>query len=264
MDKALGYYIFGIIAAAFAAAFPSLRWISLLAFLIVIPLGAIWIWRRLGRPISELGFSISRSWLRYLFIGLIVGLGIPLLFLLIQQLGGWVTVSPRGEPASSLNAFLSQVLIRMILLVAIEEFVFRGFFPKALTQRLGMWAAIVMSSLLWGASHLGSMVHEALAFGEITVAMATFLAWGITLSMCYLIAKRSLWLPYGLHLGVNLSFSLIGWYFVTQPNAAQWWIGHPSWSPESGLIGLLVWSMMALGAYWVARPIPGSVPAEGY
>jgi membrane protease YdiL (CAAX protease family) len=262
MNKALGLYIAGIIAAALAAAFPSLTWISLMAFLILLPLGAIWIWRVQGRPVGELGFSLSRGWLRYFAIGLLLGLGIPSVFLLIQQVGGWIAFSSRGEPISSLITSLPQVLIRLIFVVAIEEVVFRGFFPNALSQKVGTWTAIVLSSLLWGASHLGSMVNEGLALGEIAIAMATFLAWGITLGLCFLIAKKSLWLPYGIHLGVNLGFSLLGWYFITESMAPQWWVGHPSWSPESGLIGILVWVIIALGTYWVARPIPGYVPAE--
>lgn len=262
MNRTSGLYILGLVAAALAAAYPSLTWISLVAFLVIMPLGAIWIWRGQGRPIGELGFSLSRGWLRYFAIGLPLGLGIPLLFLLIQQLGGWLIFSPRGEPPSSLIALLPQLLIRMILVVAIEEFVFRGFFPNALSQRVSAWVTIVMSSLLWGASHLGSMVNEGLSIIEIAIAMASFLAWGITLSLCYLIAKRSLWLPYGLHLGVNLGFSLLGWVIITEPNAPQWWIGHPSWSPESGLIGLLVWVIIALVALRLASPTAESITVE--
>jgi membrane protease YdiL (CAAX protease family) len=85
----------------------------------------------------------------------------------------------------------------------------------------------------------------------ITVGMLTFLLWGITLTFCYLRAGKSLWLPYGLHLGINLCSSTVGIPFIIQPIAPQWWIGHPDWSPESGAIGVIVWLLFALVMVWI-------------
>jgi membrane protease YdiL (CAAX protease family) len=137
----------------------------------------------------------------------------------------------------------------MILVVAIEEFVFRGFFLNALSRKRGFWLAGGLSSLLWGISHLASMVREGLPPGLMSLGVASFLLWGITLCLSYLRAQNSLWLPYGLHLGVNLGFSLAGWFYATQPSAPQWWIGHPAWSPESGLVGVILWLILALASY---------------
>jgi hypothetical protein len=44
---------------------------------------------------------------------------------------------------------------------------------------------------------------------------------------------------------------VIGLFFITEPNAPQWWIGHPAWSPESGLIGVIVWLILALIIYCI-------------
>jgi membrane protease YdiL (CAAX protease family) len=244
-NKAIILYIFDVLAVVLSIAFASLMLLQLVSFLVIIPLGAIWIWKSEGRSVWDLGYRFSSGWLGFLAIGLVIGLGIPILFELIQVLGGWTTVTPLGEPLQDLVTYLPMVLIRMIIVVAIEELVFRGFFPNALSQRTGVWIAIVLSSLLWGASHLGSMVNEGLTPGLMIIGIASFLGWGITLSLCYLIAEKSLWLPYGLHLGVNLSSSLVGWFFIAQPNAPQWWIGHPAWAPESGLIGTIVWLILA-------------------
>jgi len=242
-------YIFGFIIVASSIAFPSLAWLSPLTFLLIFPLGAIWIWKSEGRSLGDLGYRFSSGWLLYLAIGLFFGLGIPVLFQVIQVLGGWITLTPRGEPIQCLISYLPTVVLRMVFIVAIEEFVFRGFFLNALRRRTGVKLAVVLSSLLWGAGHLTSMVNERLTPGLMFMGMATFLVWGITLSLCYLKAEKSLWLPYGLHLGVNLSFSLVGWFFITQPNSPQWWIGHSAWSPESGLIGIIVWLILALALY---------------
>jgi membrane protease YdiL (CAAX protease family) len=251
VSKTLGLYALGFIAAVSAAAFPSFAWISPIAFLLILPLGAFWIWRGQGRRIGDLGFATSHSRLRYLAFGLLVGLGVPILFLAIQRLAGWIALEPRGAAVSDFVAYLPPLLVRMILVVAIEELIFRGFFPVALSREVGIWGAMLLSSFLWGASHVGAMVHEGLAPGSITIAMATFLVWGIMLSLCYLIAEKSLWLPYGIHLGVNIGFSLAGLYFITQPSAPTWLIGHPAWSPESGLIGTVVWLVILLLAYWL-------------
>ncbi len=127
MNRTLALYIFGAIAAALAVAFPSLIWISLVAFLIILPLGAVLIWRGEGRPIGALGFRISKGWLRHLAIGLLFGLGIPVLFLLMQQLGGWIALVPGDEQVQSLMTYLPPAFIGMGLVVTIGELVFPQF-----------------------------------------------------------------------------------------------------------------------------------------
>jgi membrane protease YdiL (CAAX protease family) len=255
-------YFIGILAVAASVTISSLRWISTVAILLLIPLGAVLVWRSEGRPLGELGYRLSRGWPRNLGIGLLLGLGIPALFKLLFVLVGWATLTPRGEPLQDLITSLPPVLIRMMLVVGLEELVFRGFFPQALSRSTGPWPAILLSSSLWGATHLGSMVSAGLSGGAILLGMTTFLAWGITLSLCFLIGGKSLWLPYGLHLGVNLGFSLAGWYFITQPHAPEWWIGHPAWSPESGLIGPVVWLILALIAYRLVGAYAGLKPGN--
>jgi hypothetical protein len=253
MDRSLVLYIFGFFAVALAIAFPSLGWLFPTTFVFIFPFGAIWLWKSQGRSLVDLGFRFGSGWLRTLVIGFAFGLGIPVFFQVIQILGGWIALTPRGEPITDLIVYLPQLLLKMIFIVALEELVFRGFFLQALNRGRGIWLAIGLSSLLWGVGHLASMVNEGLSPGLIIIGQTTFLAWGITLSLSYLRAGKSLWLPYGLHLGVNLSFSLIGLFFITQPNAPQWWIGRDPWSPESGLIGTLVWVGLALVVYRFSR-----------
>lgn len=262
MKGTLGLYAFGMLAAALAAAFPSVTWISLVAFLLLLPLGAIWLLRAQGRRFDDFGLSLFGGWPRYLAIGMLVGLGVPVLFLMVQHVAGLRGLSPRDIHVLGTTALLLQVFVRMSLVVAVEEFLFRGFFLNALRQYFGIWVAIVGSSLLWGASHLGSFVGEGLSIGETVVGLASFLAWGATLSLCYLIARNSLWLPFGVHLGVNLGFSLAGSFFIAHATGPQWLIGHPSWSPESGLVGPLFWLIFALVAYWLARPVGAPLSAD--
>jgi len=252
VNKTFYLYVFGFLAVALAIAFSSLAWLSPVTFLLILPLVAIWIWKSEGGSLGDLGYRFSSSWFRYLAIGLFFGLGIPVLFQGIQVLSGWLTLTPRGEPVKDFLIYLPTVVIKMIFIAAIEEFVFRGFFPNALMRKMRIQFAIVLSSLLWGVGHLASMVNEGLTLELTIIGMVTFLAEGITLSLGYLKTGNSLWFPYGIHLGANLGFSLLGWFFVSKPNAPQWWIGHPSWSPESGLIGVAVWIILALLLFWLS------------
>jgi membrane protease YdiL (CAAX protease family) len=251
MRRALILYFLSFLAVFLLVIFPTPAWLSIVAFLLVLPLAAIWIWRSEGFPLGDLGYRLSNRWLRFFGLGILSGLAIPVLFSAIEVLGGWITLASREETIQGLISYLLPVLIRMILIVAIEEFVFRGFFLNALSINTSFRLTAVLSSLLWGATHLPSMVSDGLSPGLIIIGMASFVAWGITLSLAYLLAENSLWLPYGIHLGVNLGFSLIGWFFITQPITQQWLIGHPAWSPESGLIGVIVWSILAMVLYLI-------------
>ncbi len=229
-----------------AAMRPGLAWLSPLTFMLILPAGAVWLWLKGGHSLWDLGIRSSHGWKRRLIFGLGLGLLIPLLFQGIEWMAGWITVMPRTELVPGMLVSLPIVLVKMILIVAVEELVFRGFILQTLSPKTGFLAAAAASSLLWGLGHLTSMVQAGLATTEILIGMATFLFWGITLCLCTLPVAKSLWLPYGLHLGINLSFSLLGLPFIIQPQGFQKWIGNPAWSPESGWIGVVVWLALAL------------------
>ena len=265
LKNTLILYGTGWLAVALAIVFPALAWLSPLAFMVILPAGAVWVWKSHAGSLKDLGLRFSAGWMRRLGLGLLVGLAIPLLFQGLELWGGWIRLGPRQVSIQFLLLSLPLVLLRMLLVVGIEEFVFRGFFLQALgggTPALpgggigaGGWAVIILSSLLWGAGHLVSMAGNGLAPGSIMLGMTSFLLWGVTQSLCFLKTEKSLWLPYGMHLGINLSFgfSLLGWFFSIQPAGPQWWIGHPTWIPESGLLGVVVWLVFALAAYLVKR-----------
>jgi len=251
LNKTYLLYIIGLLVVALAAAVPAVSWLSPLTYTAIFPFAAIWLWKSEGRSLCDLGYRFNQGWLYKLAMGLVFGLIIPIFFQVIQMIGGWITLSKRVDPIDGIVPYLVVLLLKMILIVGIEEFVFRGFFLQTLSRKVGIRLAAVLSSLLWGLGHLTSMVNSELIPVLIFMGMTTFLLWGITLSLCYLRAGKSLWLPYGLHLGINLSFSLVGWPFIIQPKASQWWIGNPAWSPESGMIGVIVWLSFAVVMYWL-------------
>jgi membrane protease YdiL (CAAX protease family) len=245
-------------AVLISSIIPALFWLSPLLYMIILPIAAILIWKNDSNHLSDLGFRFTAGWVVKLSIGLISGISIPMIFLAIQLFGGWVIIINRIESINNIVSVLLLLVIRMIFIVAIEELVFRGFLFQTLSRRIGFWYATIFSSFLWGLGHLTSMISDGLSPLSISIGMITFILWGTVLIFCFILAGKSLWISYGLHLGTNLCFSLIGWPFTIKPNSPQWWIGNPAWSPESGVIGILVWLLFAFLIYWLTIKISGN------
>ena len=77
-----------------------------------------------------------------------------------------------------------------------EELLFRGILLRLLDKQLGSWAAIAVTSALFGAVHLSN--PKATAFGALAIAVEA----GLLLGGAYLLTRR-LWLAIGLHIGWN-------------------------------------------------------------
>lgn len=250
INKTYLLYFFSIIVVFISSIIPVFSWLSPLTYMILLPIAAIIIWKGDSNHLADLGFRFIKNWGLKLFIGLSFGLIIPVIFLIVQYIGGWINIDRRTEIINNIGFLLISTILKMIIIVAIEELVFRGFLFLTLRRKIGFWYAIISSSFLWGLGHLTSMVNDGLSLLSVIIGMITFILWGTVLIFCFILAGKSLWISYGLHLGTNLCFSLIGWPFIIQPNSPQWWIGNPAWSPESGLIGVLVWLIIAIIIYW--------------
>jgi membrane protease YdiL (CAAX protease family) len=249
MKRALALYLFGIVAVALAIWQPILGWLSPATFLLVFPAGAIWLWRGEGRSFQDLGLRRDKFWRRSLIWGLMLGALFPVIVVLAQALSGWIGLTPRVLPLGNLAGYIALAFVKTIFIVAIEEFVSRGYFLQRFTLGIGAGWAVLLSSVLWGIGHLAAMVSEGLPPFSIVIGMLTFIAWGTALSISCLRTTQSLWMPFGLHYGVNVSFSLLGTFFITSYQAPQWWIGNPAWAPESGVLGTLAWLLM-IGIVW--------------
>ena len=259
MKKAFTLYMLGIAAVGLAIWQPAFGWLSPVMYMLVFPVCAIWLWRSEGHSLQDLGLGRDKLW-QSLSRGLWLGLMLPVMVMLVQVLCGWVALTPRtlayGDLPTYIIApgYIAFVLVKMLPVVAIEEFVFRGYFLQRFSMSTGTAWAAVLSSALWGIGHLASMVSEGLSPFSIVVGMLTFLTWGIALCTGCLRTGKSLWFPFGLHYGVNISFSLLGGFFLASYQAPQWWAGNPNWAPESGIFGTLVW-LAAIGIVWLITPL---------
>jgi membrane protease YdiL (CAAX protease family) len=255
MQKAFTLYMLGIAAVGLAIWQPALKWLSPVMFVLVFPVCAVWLWRSEGRTLQDLGLRRGKFWRQSLSWGLLLGLMLPVTIMLVQVLTGWVVLTPSAAYLAfgDLPAYIAYVLVKMLFVVAIEEFVFRGYFLQRLNPGIGVGWAVLLSSVLWSIGHLVSMASEGLSPLSMAIGMLTFVVWGIALCVGCLRTGKSLWFPFGLHYGLNTSFSLLGGFFLANYQAPQWWVGNPAWAPESGVFGTLVW-LVTIGIVWKITP----------
>jgi len=96
------------------------------------------------------------------------------------------------------SANLTPALTMAILSGVSEELIFRGVYYRLLEEMFGSLTALIVSSALFGAAHLGN--EGATLWSAVCVTIEA----GFLLGACYL-ATRNLWLPIGFHFGWNFA-----------------------------------------------------------
>jgi membrane protease YdiL (CAAX protease family) len=149
-----------------------------------------------GLPFEALGSSLKNRWLVNLLIGLVggaatfaIGAGVGIVF------GGLSFSFNADAPATSI---LSTLLISFLVFAAaaaFEEALFRGYILQTFVRSGLAWPAILITSLAFGAVHLGN--PNANWISSLNTALA-----GIWFGVAYL-KTRDLWFPTGLHLAWN-------------------------------------------------------------
>ncbi|MEW2296466.1 CPBP family intramembrane glutamic endopeptidase [Streptomyces sp. NPDC006743] len=145
-----------------------------------------------GRPVTELARQGARgALLRGLVLGVVwFGCVIANLYFL-----GDYEVHGSGSltGAIALVGFMAGAAVT-------EELMFRGLLFRLVERGTGTYIALVLSGVVFGASHL--LNKDATVLGAVAIAIEA----GGTLAAAY-IATRSLWLPIGLHFGWNFAES---------------------------------------------------------
>ena len=158
------------------------------------------------RPVSELALpGLGRE----LGIGMLVGAGLYaaceliLMALGIYRINGlnpWSYMLPAIAMALSSGVF--------------EELLFRGVLYRSVEAWFGSWAALVVSSLVFGLTHL--MNPQGTLEGALFIAVEA----GILLAGAYMLTRR-LWLSIGFHVAWNYTQSAIFSRIVSGNEAAQ-------------------------------------------
>ncbi|MEO5858446.1 MAG: type II CAAX endopeptidase family protein [Pyrinomonadaceae bacterium] len=147
-------------------------------------------------PFEALGASFKNRWLVNLLLGLVggaftfaAGAGIGVLF------GGLSFSFNADAPANSIVSTLLVSFLVFAAAAAFEEALFRGYILQTFVRSGLAWPAIIATSLLFGAVHLGN--PNASWISTLNTALA-----GIWFGVAYL-KTRDLWFPTGLHLAWN-------------------------------------------------------------
>lgn len=151
-----------------------------------------WIERRAN---DELPLETFR---REVPLGLLIGAALfTLMTGIVALLGGFSVERVNGIGA------LWAMLAMAVTSGTIEELLFRGILLRHIEAMLGTWAALAITSALFGLAHLSN--PGASLFAAFAIAMEA----GILLGAAYL-WKRRLWLPIGIHSAWNFTQ---GWVF---------------------------------------------------
>lgn len=148
-----------------------------------------------GLPFRALGAAFTSGWFRNLVGGLAAG-ALTLTFAVLPAVAGGglaFQYNPSGEDAIARSLAFSFVVFA--LAAAFEEALFRGYILQTFARSGLAWLAIVLTSVFFGAVHLGNPNINVIA------AINTVLA-GVWFSVAYL-KTRDLWFVWGMHLMWN-------------------------------------------------------------
>ena len=206
------------------------------------------------RPSSGFGFPKKDS-MRHLALGFLIGAGMLTLVVGIMFAAGWYRVA--GVPNKAFTGFdirtdttsaLVIVTFFFLLVAVFEETFSRGIILRVTEEGLGSWAAVAISSFMFGAGHLGNPNSGWLPAIAITVEA------GIVLGAAFLVT-RDLWMPIGIHWAWNLfegpvygtvvsgrSFSVLTTAKVTGPHLMT----GGGFGPEAGLVAVVVGTLSGI------------------
>jgi uncharacterized protein len=196
-------------------------------------------------PITAFGFAVHDRWLKDFAFGVAIAAGMLALTLAGSVLFGDVQIGLSGSygaiPAIALT------LGALAVSALSEELVFRGYPLQILMKGLGPWGSMILISCLFGLIHGRNPGATALS------VLGTILA-GVALAVAYM-RTRSIWLPYGIHLGWNVGLSIVLGYpmsgietesiLTTQVSGSQALLGG-GYGPEAGIVGMVVFLSAAI------------------
>lgn len=212
-------------------------------------LGTTWLCARYlaKRDLRSVGLDWQVAWKELLFGGVVAGAGMVVLMTLILLTTGSVSAQ-RNQDASLLNQIVQTM--GMVPAAANEELTYRGLPLQALARSFNPTVAALVLSLGFGAGHFLNPNLTLLAV--VNTALA-----GLWLCIAYF-RTRSLWLPYGLHLGWNLTLAWLGFSVsggsahapLSMVDRGPNWVTGGEYGPEAGIVCTIV---LVLISVWMLR-----------
>ena len=213
-------------------------------------------------------------WLRRLGAGLIGGAAVFSLAVLIAAALGIYRIVGLGDLSGMAAALVGAAIFPAVS----EEMLFRGILFRWLEEFGGSWAALLLTSALFGAAHLYNPNASMVAAVGIAIEA------GVMLGAAYMLT-RSLWLPMGLHAAWNFTQGEVYDIPVSGTKVHGMVDAQLSGPPllsgngfglEASLIAIVVatafglwllWLAIRKGElvqpWWVRRRIPSNAPPPG-
>ncbi len=146
--------------------------------------------RREHKKMDAIGLNIKGSWMLQLLTGITAGLGICLLAVLLENMVFGMQLAMNNN--FGWTAFLIMVHFH-VWAVLWQEVVYRGYIFQKLLHKWGIWPTQLLIALFF------SLMH----FSQGTPMLVTTFFCSFLFGFGY-ISTRSLAMPIGLHLGLNI------------------------------------------------------------
>jgi membrane protease YdiL (CAAX protease family) len=180
---------------------------------------------------------------RLLAGGLLLAVVVMALAYLVLALLGGVAIGAGGPWPTAIAMSLGLALIAGV----IEELFLRGVLFRVTEGYLGTWLALVVSAAFFGVLHLAN--PSASVWAGIAIALEA----GVSLAALFVLT-RSLWAVIGMHVGWNLSESLLGvpvsgnepsGLIVTTFDGPDWLTGG-AFGVEASVVVVALWLAVAV------------------
>ena len=146
-------------------------------------------------PFRALGAAFTKGWFKHFILGLIVGAVTLSLAVLIGVFFGGLKFEFSGAGTSAIMTSLVASFVVFGIASAFEEALFRGYILQTFARSGLAWLAILLTSVFFGAVHLGNPNANLISTANTILA-------GVWFSVAYL-RTRDLWFVWGLHLMWN-------------------------------------------------------------
>jgi hypothetical protein len=204
------------------------------------------------RPLSDIGMGSGRGTGRNFALGVLAGAGAAALLLTAPLLAGTGHLLPRAHSSFAWSSVLFY-LITLLFGATGEEMIFRGYAFQLLIRKLGPFATVLPTGVLFGLAH--SFNPNSTDLSTVNTAL-----WGILIGYAFL-RSHDLWLPIGLHYGWNAVLPLFGVnlsgltiditrYYYRWDLATLWSGGD--YGPEGGLLT----TIFVIALFFVLHRLP--------
>jgi membrane protease YdiL (CAAX protease family) len=195
--------VFGLIAPTWLLTSPEdLHFVALNVLALFLPsMGALLVMSHFvdRAPLAVFGVTFHKGWLRDVGAGLVVAAAMIVVLILCTFPFARFHVE-WNMSAAALPAIVATVLVLGVGAFN-EELVFRGYPFQIFLKGIGVWPAMLLISLIFALLHYKN---------EGATVLSTLNTWiaGVFLCCAYL-RTRSIWLPYGIHVGWNVGTAVV-------------------------------------------------------